>query len=564
MACSCRRWREQVLVVGVLMLLHSHVLTGAKKINIAAGQAMRLECPGAEGLNVTWRRGEGPPLEALPGVELRDDALWFLPARPEHSGLYICKVEFSINITLNVGSQSCPEADHDVDETLTTSAWLPCAMRHISRVFPPTSITWLKECKPLERADSSSMLLPFLDLKETDAGNYTCVLNFTYEGKNYTSARTAQLVLHDMILPRKPVIIVPDNETRVVEMGSRQELRCEATSSEDDVTMIWWLMNKTAITSPNSDFNVSEVDLSKTCVNTLTIYEVQPKFLNIPFVCTARNDMGDDKVTVVLVQANHRHFYWLIALVCLSGLVMVCILLYWFFRIDLVLFYRSHCVGRPKHSDGKQYDAYVSYPCEGQGDSMALTFALRVLPEVLEDKYGYKLFIRGRDDSPGDEVFDVVEDALRRSRRFIIVLDEAPSETLSNAGKLNKTNTHVQMATQTETTISLAQPDTHTPMLQDTHTHVHVVPRAVGSEHFERSVGVYNALICAGPKVIIVQMGESSTGNSLPLSLQIHTHSKRMLRWPNDTRVYSKRRFWKQLRYLMPVAQMPSPNTSST
>ena len=49
-------------------------------------------------------------------------------------------------------------------------------------------------------------------------------------------------------------------------------------------------------------------------------------------------------------------------------------------------------------TDGKQYDAYVCYPCEGQGISMTMTFALRILPEVLENKHGYKLFIRGRDD----------------------------------------------------------------------------------------------------------------------------------------------------------------------
>ncbi|XP_076130774.1 interleukin-1 receptor type 1-like isoform X1 [Alosa pseudoharengus] len=564
MARSWRGGPEHVLVVGLLMLLRSHVLTGEKIFNIVAGHAMRLACPGAPGYNVTWRREDAPPLDALPGAELRDNALWFLPARPEHSGVYVCSVEYAIKIRLNVGSQPCPEADRDVDERLHTHAWLDCAMGHISRVFTPTSITWMKECKRLERADS--MELEFLQLKQTDAGNYTCVLNFTYEGNNYTSARTTQLILQEIYEPKKPLIKVPGNETRVVDMGSRQDLRCEATSDEEDVTNIWWQVNETVILYPDSDFNISKVDFRKTYVNTLTIYKVQPKFLNVPFVCTAQNNMGDVKSTVVLVQANHRHFYWLIALVCLSGLVMVCLLLCWFFKVDLVLFYRSHCIGRPKHSDGKQYDAYVSYPCEGQGDSMALTFALRVLPEVLENKHGYKLFIRGRDDNPGDEVFDVIEDALKRSRRFIIVLDETQTDT--NTGAETKTNTHVQTATHTETRISLlAQPATRTdtPMLLDTHTlaDAHLVPRAAGSEHFEWSVGVYEALICSGPKVIIVQTGESSTGNSLPLSLQTHTHSKRTLRWTKHTQAYSNRRFWKELRYLMPVAQRPSHNTSS-
>ena len=53
-------------------------------------------------------------------------------------------------------------------------------------------------------------------------------------------------------------------------------------------------------------------------------------------------------------------------------------------------------------TDGKLYDAYVSYICSGdQSASSTAAFALRALPEVLEDRLGYRLFIRGRDDPPG-------------------------------------------------------------------------------------------------------------------------------------------------------------------
>ena len=41
--------------------------------------------------------------------------------------------------------------------------------------------------------------------------------------------------------------------------------------------------------------------------------------------------------------ANHRSFYWLVVVVSLCGLVMLGVLLYRFFKLDLVLFYRSHC-----------------------------------------------------------------------------------------------------------------------------------------------------------------------------------------------------------------------------
>lgn len=73
-----------------------------------------------------------------------------------------------------------------------------------------------------------------------------------------------------------------------------------------------------------------------------------------------------------------------------------------FFKLFIALF---------NLTDGKLYDAYVSYL---HGDdhtvSSATTFTLRVLPEVLEDRFGYKLFISDRDAYPGTgtaTVFDL-------------------------------------------------------------------------------------------------------------------------------------------------------------
>lgn len=53
-------------------------------------------------------------------------------------------------------------------------------------------------------------------------------------------------------------------------------------------------------------------------------------------------------------------------------------------------------------TDGKLYDAYVSYPrVDDHSVSFATTFALHILPEVLENQLGYKLFVSGRDALPG-------------------------------------------------------------------------------------------------------------------------------------------------------------------
>ena len=60
-------------------------------------------------------------------------------------------------------------------------------------------------------------------------------------------------------------------------------------------------------------------------------------------------------------------------------------------------------------SDGKLYDAYVLYP-KPQRESQSHdvdTLVLKILPEVLEKQCGYKLFIFGRDEFPGQGMFSV-------------------------------------------------------------------------------------------------------------------------------------------------------------
>lgn len=58
----------------------------------------------------------------------------------------------------------------------------------------------------------------------------------------------------------------------------------------------------------------------------------------------------------------------------------------------------------PLASDGKTYDAYILYPKTlGEGSiSNSDIFVFKVLPEVLENQCGYKLFIYGRDDNVGE------------------------------------------------------------------------------------------------------------------------------------------------------------------
>ncbi|NXL97555.1 IL18R protein, partial [Tyrannus savana] len=78
--------------------------------------------------------------------------------------------------------------------------------------------------------------------------------------------------------------------------------------------------------------------------------------------------------------------------------VFVCVM----FRVDLVLFYRNICRRDDTAGDGKEYDAFVSYlkDCVSSIEEER-EFALKVLPMILEENFGYKLCIFERDVFPG-------------------------------------------------------------------------------------------------------------------------------------------------------------------
>lgn len=200
----------------------------------------------------------------------------------------------------------------------------------------------------------------------------------------------------------------------------------------------------------------------------------------------------------------------------MAGVALCAMCIYNIFKIDIVLWYRSafHSSGTLK--DGKLYDAYVLYPKphrDVQSHDVE-TLVLKILPEVLERQCGYKLFIFGRDEFPGQAVANVIDENIRLCRRLIIII----SPTSSSFDLLKNMS--------------------------------------------EQQIAVYNALIQDGMKVILIELEKVKDYTAMPESIQYIRQKHGAVQWSGDFTERSqctKTKFWKKVRYHMPPRRRPLP-----
>ncbi|XP_078480359.1 LOW QUALITY PROTEIN: interleukin-1 receptor accessory protein-like 1, partial [Lampetra planeri] len=157
----------------------------------------------------------------------------------------------------------------------------------------------------------------------------------------------------------------------------------------------------------------------------------------VNFTCVVENNVG--------AQGGHpaaaaRRFLWVpvepaYVLQLILGLSMILLLLctslclYRCYKIDVVLWYRTHFGFDEARGDNKEYDAFVSYtrsePASWSGDGCHDDLVLELLPDVLERHYGYRLFIPDRDLIPANTYIEDISRALELSRRLLLVLTPA-------------------------------------------------------------------------------------------------------------------------------------------
>ncbi|XP_048050870.1 interleukin-1 receptor type 1 [Megalobrama amblycephala] len=502
------------------------IKTESKSFAFTAGLASRLECI-TDSPNVSWSRVPSQSLENISGITIKDHVLWFLPARPVHSGQYSClrregNDTWETIYTVSVRNETCPPMNRQ-QEVMSTKE-LECFLPHIFELDPGAQVTWRNHCHPLNV--TYSKFFP-VNRSPESAGEYTCFVNFTFEGQNYFAAQTTEINFRSRdFVVTKPEILLPKEETFTVTLGKSFNLSCQALAGKNDMgeTSIYWYSDSDSL-DVNYSQSITFKDGRKYMQAVLSISEVTAEYLYTDLTCMVQHSAGSDSVTVILIPASQKERnFWicfgLVALVFLLGAVA------FLGRVDLVLAYRRVCPSAAGRSDGKSYDAYVSYLHGDQlSSSSAMTFALRFLPAVLEDLYGYKLFISGRDELPGEAVHEVVADRMSRSRRLIIVL--------------------------TSQSCAASQTDpTKRPLVSE-----YGVRLEESSSVYEQRVGLYDALVKQGLKVILVQVEDGVEEALLPESLRYICRTRGILRWRQNGGDHANRRFWKYVRYHMPPAQ---------
>ncbi|XP_008299812.1 interleukin-1 receptor type 1 [Stegastes partitus] len=427
-----------------------------------------------------------------------------------------------------VSSKECPDAPEVRSFQNGVSTILPCKQTEIFKLNGTKDVRWMKDCQPVRREgeapsvdERGDMMLP--EASESDAGNYTCLVDVSLNGRTYTAARSIQLAVTDPEIPGTVQVITPQQDVVMVKVGTRAELKCLAYTgfAEENETSMYWTVDG-SFTEEHKGLSESWgffTDRGKVYArSTLSISNVRHQFLNVPIKCIIMNPGGEDVGVVWLQEADHSALYMSVA-ASLATLVLAAS--FFFFKVDLVLAYRKllrHFL-KQQVPDGKLYDAYVSFlhPDNLSADVTA-SFALNILPEQLENQHGYSLYIRGRDDCPGEAMHDAIAAAVHQCRRLIIIL--------SSDDKTRETSP-----------------------LQENQKQL----------CYEQKVGLYDALTQKDPRVILVEIDGPVDYSRLPESLRYIKRKQGALKWKKVflgthklTELHSNRKFWKNLRYHMP------------
>ncbi|XP_032111435.1 interleukin-1 receptor-like 2 isoform X3 [Sapajus apella] len=379
-----------------------------------------------------------------------------------------------------------------------------------------------KDCNEIkgERFTHLETKLFVSNVSPEDRGNYVCQTILLHSGKKYKVSNSITVSTKRVEYGGSiPKIIYPKNNSIEVQLGTTLIVDCNITDTKDNTNLRCWRVNNTLVdVCYNESKRIREGVESYVSFQEHNLYTVNITFLEVkmedyglPFMCHA----GVSTAYIILqLPAPDFRAYLIGGLIALMAVAVSVVYIYNIFKIDIVLWYRSAFHPTGTIEDGKLYDAYVLYPKphkESQRHAVD-ALVLKILPEVLERQCGYKLFIFGRDEFPGQAVANVIDENVKLCRRLMVI----------------------------------------------------VVPESLGFGLLknlpEEQIAVYSALIQDGMKVILIELEKIEDYTAMPESIQYIRQKHGAIRWHGDFTEQSqcaKTKFWKTVRYHMPPRRCP-------
>nr|AQR55701.1 IL-1RI [Miichthys miiuy] len=542
-------------------------------------------------------------------IVIHGETLWFLNITLDDAGEYVSVLRTptrcykqATKLVVNesvAGECGRPMKAHQmVTKGVTDKLSCPLKdyMNKLDSYNITSSIKWYRGCDPIvdgtDRYTCDTTTLYIADVETQDNGSYTCTLTFTLGGTTGSISETIHASVREQYF-LVPQVHEPANDVIKAEIGSRFTKRCLVFVPGVGgmaVDILWLARNEFIFEYPSNRVHTSkrrkwsqDVPHKGVWLERLLIFsELREEDFNVTYTCRAYSPRGFPECYFTL-QPTEPNIILPIGLVfgAVTLLFIIGVVIYYLFKVDIVLWFRRTfpVLYANKDLDGKLYDAYVAFPppgAVGYSDGVE-SFAIHMLPEVLEKACGYKLFIAGRDCLPGQAVMDSVEENIQASRRLLLLYTASTftskrhtsSTSSTNNNNISK-NSNSSDNTESETKDSSDSFDGIKEDYQDTR------------QQLECVAAMHRALLERSLKVILVELEEIT-----PAQLALFPESVRHLRkkqgavcwwkslkprrrWKTCTRTGGDEekggedtrlspplspsfKYWKEIRYHMPV-----------
>ncbi|NWX18998.1 IL1R2 protein, partial [Aegotheles bennettii] len=298
--------------------------------------------------NITWYKNGSETIisgrDEDPRVWAKGDALWFLPAMLEDSGVYICTrrnssycAEVSIHLMVMDKTAAQQIAYPQVLFTFTSGKIVCPDLWDFTPNRTSLKLKWYKDALPLEDDNEKFVILKgstsliMTSVLPTDAGFYTCKMSFPFEGVMYEITRTIQL---DTV--ERGILYVFQNVGSfflifLLPTGSKMTLPCKVFVglSSHVLTDVEWLANDTTVDVVYKQSRVTEGERQEIVENGENFIEVPLIFDSVEevdfytdFKCLAQNRFGYQELPT-RVKQEAVGLSWYIAMIPVALACMI-------------------------------------------------------------------------------------------------------------------------------------------------------------------------------------------------------------------------------------------------